>query len=52
MISLVISLMISFQKGEKGDIVFEFILATIGTIVGGVICHYIIKWLDSPKDDK
>lgn len=30
---------------------FEYILSIIGIVIGGVICHYTIKWLDSPKDD-
>ena len=27
----------------------EYIASLIVTVVGGVICHYIIKWLDSGR---
>jgi hypothetical protein len=27
----------------------EYIASLIATVVGGVICHYIIKWLDGDK---
>lgn len=28
----------------------EVIISFIATVMGGVVCHYIIKWLDG--DDK
>lgn len=30
---------------------YEVLLSIIAAVVGGVICHYIIKWLDSGKHD-
>ena len=29
----------------------EVLLSILATAVGGVICHYVIKWLDSGKHD-
>lgn len=29
----------------------ELFLSMIGAIMVNIICHYIIKWLDSSKDD-
>nr|DAL99204.1 MAG TPA: toxin [Caudoviricetes sp.] len=29
----------------------EFVVSLLTTILGGVACHYIIKWLDSGDDD-
>ena len=36
-----------------GGVWMEVILSLIVTVVGGVVCHYIIKWLDGGhKDNK
>ena len=36
-----------------GGVCVEYIVTFIVTVAGGVVCHYIIKWLDSKhKDDK
>lgn len=29
----------------------EFVMSVLVAVVGGVICHYIIKWLDGNDDD-
>lgn len=29
----------------------EFFLSLIASVAGGVICHYVVKWLDSTDDD-
>lgn len=31
--------------------VLDFITSLVIAIVGGVVCHYIIKWLDGKGDD-
>ena len=34
-----------------GGVFMEFFISFLVAVLGGVACHYIIKWLDS-KDDK
>ncbi len=34
---------------RKGGVYMEPILAFIVAVVAGVVCHYIIKWLDGDK---
>ncbi len=29
----------------------ELFFSFLATVVGGVVCHYIIKWLDSNNKD-
>ena len=29
----------------------EFVISFLVTVAGGVVCHYIIKWLDSNHRD-
>lgn len=29
----------------------EVLISILAAVVGGVICHYIIKWLDSGNND-
>lgn len=29
----------------------DFLTSVIVAVMGGVICHYIIKWLDSDEHD-
>ncbi len=29
----------------------EYIASFFVAVVGGIVCHYIIKWLDSKDDD-
>lgn len=37
---------------ERGcDSLADFIISILVAVVGGVMCHYIIKWLDSDKHD-
>lgn len=43
--------MLPTQSGNgKGVSSMAIIISLLITIVGGVVCHFIIKWLDS--DDK
>ena len=36
-----------------GGVQMEAIISLLVTVVAGVVCHYIIKWLDGDyKDDK
>ena len=30
---------------------FEAIGSILVTVIGGIVCHYIIKWLDGDDDD-
>lgn len=34
-----------------GGVCVEIIASFFVTVVGGVICHLIVKWLDSNKDN-
>lgn len=29
----------------------EVLISILATVMGGVICHYIIKWLDNSGND-
>lgn len=39
------------RQRKGGVLMYEVLLSIIAAVVGGVICHYIIKWLDSGKHD-
>lgn len=39
------------RQREGGDCLYDIAVTVIAAVVGGVICHYIIKWLDSGKHD-
>lgn len=34
---------------RKGVLTMEFIISFIVAVAAGVVCHYIIKWLDGDK---
>ncbi len=34
-----------------GGVNMEIIIAFLVTVMGGVACHYIIKWLDGDEKD-
>lgn len=39
------------RQRKGGETMYEVLLSILATVVGGVICHYIIKWLDGGKHD-
>ncbi len=39
------------RQRKGGVLMYEVLLSIIAAVVGGVICHYIIKWLDGGKHD-
>ena len=38
-------------RQRKGDANMEILISFLVTVMGGVACHYIIKWLDGDDDD-
>ena len=44
---------IFFQSGNGEEVkrVLDIILSLVVTIVGGIVVHYAIKWLDNNNDD-
>ncbi len=45
--------LLSSQTGNGEGVIYLYDIATaiLVAVAGGVICHYIIKWLDSDKHD-
>ena len=39
------------QRKGGGTVLTEFLISALVTVVGGVVCHYIIKWLDGDRHD-
>ena len=39
------------RQRKGGEPMHEVLLSILAAVVGGVICHYIIKWLDGSKHD-
>ena len=39
------------RQRKGGDYLHDVLISVVVTVVGGVICHYIIKWLDSDNHD-
>ena len=39
------------RQRKGGEIMQEVLISILAAVVGGVICHYIIKWLDSGSND-
>jgi len=37
------------KLATEGGVFMEVILSFVATVVAGVVCHYIIKWLDGRK---
>lgn len=37
-------------NGEGVKKMSDIVIPLLVTVVGGVVCHYIIKWLDSDND--
>lgn len=38
-------------NGEGVNLLQEVFISVVVAVVGGVICHYIIKWLDGDEHD-
>ena len=38
-------------RQRKGGVKMDILLSLFVAVMGGVICHYIIKWLDGNNDD-
>ncbi len=39
------------RQRRGGEIMQEVLISILAAVVGGVICHYIIKWLDSGSNN-
>jgi hypothetical protein len=37
---------------QEGGVYMEYVFSLLIAVAAGVICHYIIKWLDGGKGDK
>ncbi len=48
------ALLSSRYPATGGGVYMEFVISFLVTVMAGVACHYIIKWLDSDdgKDNK
>jgi hypothetical protein len=40
------------NPARKGGVDMDYALSLLIAVAAGVICHYIIKWLDGGKGDK